>query len=122
MLKLNLIVSPAVIVTPLATEPVTLEEVQAWMKTQGITEQDELDIQEDLITASRLMLEAYTGLSFGPTGLQVLVDVYLPEALIDLPRGPVSAVATVSRRGALPHRSLWSAGRATSWWVICSGS
>lgn len=79
------------IVTPPAVEPVTIEEVKAQAVIDGSLDDLLLGI---IISAARAQGEALTNRSWAPQTLEVVFDGF-PAGRISLPRGPVTAVASV---------------------------
>ena len=72
------------IITDIAAEPVTLDEVKAFLRVTG-SGHDALLVKT--MKGAREYLEKATNLSFGEKVLKVTVDYELPEEL--LPYGPV---------------------------------
>jgi uncharacterized phiE125 gp8 family phage protein len=80
------------VTTDLTVEPVTLNEAKAAMKV-AFTDDD--TYITNLITASRLWLENYTGLAFGAKTQVVTVDLVCDEEW-KIYGGPVSSITSVT--------------------------
>jgi uncharacterized phiE125 gp8 family phage protein len=82
------------VVTPVASEPVTLAEARLQCKV------DSDDTTHDavltaLITAAREFAEHYTGRALAPQTLEGALDAFPSESFIDLPMPPVASVTSV---------------------------
>lgn len=79
------------IVTPPATEPVTLAEAKLHLRVDG-TDEDALITR--LISAAREQAEQELDRSVAPQTLQLMLDAF-PAGAIRLPRGPVISVTSL---------------------------
>lgn len=82
---------PVIVATPASVFPVTLEEAKEHCRIEGNDEDANI---LDLIKAATAHVESYCGRSFTAQGLIAYFDSF--NARIDLFRGPVSAVTSVS--------------------------
>lgn len=87
-------------------EPLTVEEVKAYLRLEGFidsteslsSEYDDDDVLiADLITASREALEEFTGLSFIQKTLQIEFDNY--DGNFEIPFGPVTSILALHPQG-----------------------
>lgn len=86
-------------------EPVTLSEVKEYLRLEGYIDTDEStadtlsdfdfddDLINDMITASRQMMERHTNLSLIPKRLEVVVTNLC--GMIELPYGPVDDIVSL---------------------------
>ena len=91
---MNYILTDPEVVADLGAEPVSYTEAKAWMK---ITFNDDDAIITELCKSSRIILEKYTGLSFGSKQLKVVLEVNHPGDLIELPQGPLVSIQSITR-------------------------
>jgi uncharacterized phiE125 gp8 family phage protein len=84
--------SNPIVITPVATEPVTLAEARLHIKADTDTSEDALI--SAWIGAARETAEHYTGLSLAPQTLELALDSF-PDGAIKLPRGPVTSITSV---------------------------
>lgn len=83
------------IITPVATEPVTLAELQAHLRlyvVAGVSTDDAM-IQAQL-SAAREYAEHYTGRALAPQTLELALDAF-PAGAIDLPGVPVTSITSI---------------------------
>jgi len=80
----------------LSTEPVTVSEAKSFMK---ITFSTDDTIIQGLITSARMLLEKFTGVSFGAKSYTVTMEVN--DCWIDLPYGPVDSIDLITRINGL---------------------
>lgn len=81
------------IVSDLTTEPVSLSDAKLWMRIADYTSDDTLITS--LIKSSRILLEQFTGLSFGTKTIEATFDI-TNEA--DIPYSPLQSMTSVYRR------------------------
>lgn len=98
------------VITDLEEEPVTLEEAKAWLKIEDFTTDDTL--VETLIKSSRILLEGYTGTSFGTKELEVIIDI---TQKIDVPYAPLQTMTKVERR---ENEGWVDCVENTDFWII----
>ncbi|MFT0532265.1 head-tail connector protein [Castellaniella hirudinis] len=79
------------VITPPATEPVTLTEAKLHLRVDG---NDENALITSLIVAARQGAEHMTGRALMPQTLELSLDDFAPE--IQLPRPPLTSVTSVS--------------------------
>lgn len=84
-----------------AAEPLTLDEVKAFVKVDGSAEDSYL---EGLLTAARLAMEGHLGRSLITQTLVLRLDSW-PETVLTLPRPPLASIVQV--------RTLDESGAAT---------
>lgn len=98
------------IITDLSTEPVSLADAKLWMRIVDYTSDDALITS--VIKSSRILLEQYTGLSFGTKTIETTFDITKES---ELPYGPVQSVTSVYRR----DDESWTLMTANSdYWLI----
>lgn len=86
------------IVTGPAAEPVTLEEARLHCRVdaEGSPAQHPDDpLLDAFITTAREWAEKFTGLSLAPQTLEIALDAF-PSGAIELPRGPVTSITSIS--------------------------
>lgn len=79
------------VITPPATEPVTLEEMKAQL---GQTLDADDDLIERKIKAARQHVEKFTGKTLVSTTLELVLDSF-PRGAIAIPNGPLASVTSV---------------------------
>lgn len=80
------------VVTPPASEPLTLTDAKAHLR---VTHSAEDDLITTMITVARQVVEKYTGRTLPETTLKLTLDCLPYEyAAIQLPRSPVSSVSS----------------------------
>jgi len=82
------------VVTPVATEPVTLAEARLQCKVDADDTTHDALIT-GLITAAREFAEHYTGRALAPQTLEAALDAFTDDDYIDLPMPPVSSVTSI---------------------------
>lgn len=80
------------VTTAPTSEPVTLDEIKEFLKIDGTAEDALLTI---LRKSAREKCEHYSGLSFITQDRQITLDKFPCGRIIELPNGPVSAVADI---------------------------
>ncbi len=84
--------------TPPAVEPITLAEVKAHLRLDA---NDEDALLAGLVRAARIHLESETGLCLIARSLRLYLDDWPEGRVIQIARGPVQAVETVTVYDAL---------------------
>lgn len=82
------------VVTPVATEPVTLAEARLQCKVDSDDDSHDA-LFGALITAAREFAEHYTGRALASQTLEGALDAFPAENFIDLPMPPVASVTSV---------------------------
>jgi uncharacterized phiE125 gp8 family phage protein len=80
------------VVTPIATEPVTLAEFKIHLKLGAETVEDSL--LEGLIRSAREWCEAYTRRALATQTLELLMDHFPPHGIV-LPKPPLQSVTSI---------------------------
>ena len=89
----------------LSTEPVTVSEAKSFMK---ITFSTDDTIIQGLITSARMLLEKFTGVSFGAKSYTVTMEVN--DCWIDLPYGPVDSIDSVTQIEGIGSTEVLTSG------------
>jgi uncharacterized phiE125 gp8 family phage protein len=76
------------LITPASGTLVTLAEAKLWAKVEGVSEDS---LVQDLIAQAEAKVAEYTGLALGEQTWKLVLDAF--SDAIELPRGPVLAVA-----------------------------
>lgn len=80
-------------VSDLLAEPVSLTEAKKWMRIEEFTSDDSLITE--LVKATRMHLEKFTGLSFGSKTLKTTMT--LDSVWEEIPYGPVVSISLVEK-------------------------
>lgn len=82
------------VLTDLDSEPLNIQEVKEWLRIDIY-----YNIEDELLTAliksSRMLLESYTGLSFGTKTIEAVLDI---NKEINVPYSPLQTMTSVERR------------------------
>ena len=99
------VIAGLTLVTPPASEPVTLVQAKAWLKRGDSAEDDTLGV---LLKAARQQVEADTGLALLTQTVDVAVDV-LPDSqrFLRLPVGPLQAIVSVTTYDRSSVSAVW---------------
>lgn len=81
------------IVTPVATEPLLLEEAKLHLRLGSDTTEDSLVSM--LIGAAREYCESWTGRAFATQTIEAYLDAFPTENYIELPKPPMQSVTSV---------------------------
>lgn len=81
------------VITDISVEPVSLSDAKAWMRVVDYTSDDTLIT--NLVKGSRILLENYTGLSFGTKTIEATFDI-THEA--EVPYSPLQSMTSVYKR------------------------
>lgn len=79
------------VITPVATEPVTLAETKLHLRVDGAEDNDLIDV---LITAAREFAEHYTGRALAVQTLEMALDCF-PRDYVELDMPPVASVTSI---------------------------
>lgn len=77
------------LLTAPAIEPVTLDDVKAWLKIDGT---DEDNVLTALLVSARLSVEAVTGLMLITQSWRVILDDWPDDGRVTLPHAPLQSV------------------------------
>lgn len=98
------------IITDLSVEPVTLQEAKDWMKVVDYTYDDSMIT--NLIKSTRILLEEYTGLSFGTKTIEAIYDI---KEVSEVPYSPLQSMTSVYRR----NNEAWELMNVNQdYWII----
>lgn len=100
------------VVTPVATEPVTLAEARLQCKVDADDTTHDALIT-GLITAAREFAEHYTGRALAPQTLEAALDAFTDDDYIDLPMPPVSSVTSIKYTDTAGAEQTLSTGAYT---------
>lgn len=81
-----------VLLTPPASEPLSLTEIKAWLRIDGAEEDATLAA---LVTAARMTVERQSGRLLNSQAWRLIGDLWPTDGVLRLPVGPVSAVTAV---------------------------
>lgn len=82
------------VIEDMEVEPIDLEELKEWLRIDiDYTAED--NILTNLIKSSRILLENYTGLSFGTKTLEAVIDI---ANKAEVPYSPLQSMTSVYRR------------------------
>lgn len=80
------------VITDLTEEPLSLEDAKKWMRVEYDSDDT---LIEALIKSSRMLLESYTGLSFGTKEIEAVLDI---TKEVTVPYSPLQTMTSVYKR------------------------
>jgi len=107
-----------IVLTPPASEPVTLEEMKQHLRLSSSAEDDFIT---GLITSARMAAEDITGLAFMTQGLRLILDRF-PAQPLRLPKTPVSAVTAITLDGTALAETAYKVDLPTARIEICGAA